>query len=80
MDTPALIQACVERINNQPTPQAVIVVEKGKFVVTEFNLKLESVTGNKCRIQVIRRDTEGEETDLPNTYAREGRPGRRTAR
>jgi len=34
VDTPALIENCVERLNNKPTPQATVVVEKGTFVVT----------------------------------------------
>ena len=39
VDTPALVKACVERISNRPNPQAVIVVEKGKFIVTQYTLE-----------------------------------------
>jgi type III restriction enzyme len=62
VDTPELVERCIERINNKPTPQAVIVVEKGQFVVTEYVLQLEMVLGSKCRLRVTRRDTEGNET------------------
>ncbi len=69
IDTPALIERCVERLNNLPTPQAVIVVEKGAFVVTEYTIKLERVSGEKARIQISRRDTDGGEMNVTNTYA-----------
>jgi len=68
VDTLDLIQKCIERINNKPTPTAVIVVEKGAFVVTEYTLQLERIIGNKARIQISRRDTDGSEMSSTNTY------------
>lgn len=69
IDTPALIERCVERLNNQATPQAVIVVEKGAFVVTEYTIKLERVSNGKARIQISRRDTDSSDMNVTNTYS-----------
>lgn len=68
IDTPMLIDRCIERISNKPTPQAVIVVEKGAFVVTEYTLKLERVQGKNARIEVSRRDTDGSEMTYTNSF------------
>jgi type III restriction enzyme len=62
IDTSKLVQECIGRINNKPTPQAVIVVEKGQFVVTEYVMQLEMALGNTCRLRVTKRDTDGNET------------------
>lgn len=59
VDTPALVRSCVERINNRPVPRAVIVVEKGEFVVTEYAIELLSVGGDSCKLRISVQDTLG---------------------
>ena len=68
IDTPQLIETCIERLDNQPTPQAVIVIEKGAFVVAEFRLRLEAVNGAKCRLRVSIRDTDDQESIFTHTF------------
>lgn len=68
IDTPTLVESCIERINNKPTPQDVIVVERGMFVVTEYVLQLEMALGSKCRLRVTKRDTENNETINVHTF------------
>ena len=68
VDTPALIAACVERINNRPTPNATIVVERGAFVVTEYTLELLSCSESGARIKLTRRDTQGNESLNTHTF------------
>ncbi|MBK8969087.1 MAG: DEAD/DEAH box helicase family protein [Lewinellaceae bacterium] len=60
VDTEALVQQCIEVLNNQrafPEPQ--IVVSKGRFVITEFALALQEVKTGLAQIQIRITDTEG---------------------
>jgi type III restriction enzyme len=68
VDTPALIENCVERLNNKPTPQATIVVEHGTFVVTEYCLELLSISQESCKIKISITDTLGNESMLTHTF------------
>ncbi|MGH7452718.1 MAG: DEAD/DEAH box helicase family protein, partial [bacterium] len=58
-DAAKLIEECVAKLNAQPFPEPVLVVEKGKFVVTRFVIKLESVNGNTAKLAVEISDTSG---------------------
>ena len=62
VDTPILIQDCVDRINNRPSPQAVIVVEKGAFVVTDYTLELLAVGSESCKLRITKKDTLGNDS------------------
>jgi type III restriction enzyme len=68
LDTPALVKACAERINNRPIPQSVIVVERGKFIVIEYTLDLISVSGQNCKMRVTTKDTLGNDTSVTHTF------------
>jgi type III restriction enzyme len=68
LDTPALIQACVERINNRPLPTALLVVERGDFVVTDYSLELLSVSGSTCKLSIRKQDTRGDEETRKLTF------------
>ena len=67
VDTPELVKTCVERISNRPNPQAVIVVEKGKFVVTEYNISLISAGAKTCKIKINTQDNQGNEDTHTHT-------------
>lgn len=66
IDTEALIQHCVDRLNNQTFPTPMTVVETGTFVQTQYVLQLEMVgaKGAKLNIEVV--NTDGER----NSYSR----------
>jgi len=59
IDTPALIEDCVARINKQSVPRAVIVVEKGRFIVTKYHISLESLSSDSCKLRIVQTDTQG---------------------
>jgi type III restriction enzyme len=61
LDTSALIQACVDRINAHPLPSALLVVERGDFVVTDYSLELLSVSDVTCKLSIRKQDTRGDE-------------------
>lgn len=61
LDTPTLIEECVARINNRPLPTAVVVVERGDFVVADYTLELLSVSEESCRLSIRKQDTLGNE-------------------
>ncbi len=58
IDTPELIRACVERLNAQTIPEPVLVVERGKFVVKRYTLRLEAVRGSVAMIEIEIADSE----------------------
>src|SRR5690606_27739873 len=68
VDTDVLVTHCVERINNKPIPESVIIVERGEYVVTSYELKLENVSGGKARISLRITDTTGKEQSLKDNY------------
>lgn len=61
VDTDALVQNCIERLNNRPLPTATLVVEKGAFIITDYTLTLESVSGQTCKLSLRKQDTRGDE-------------------
>lgn len=75
VDSAALVEACVERLNNRPVPQAVVVVERGDFVVTEYALELVSVSGAaaeaSARLRISKKDTLGNDSVSTQTFARQ---------
>ncbi len=70
LDTDALVQSCIERLNNRPLPAAVLVVEKGAFVITDYTLSLMSVSGDSCRLTLRKQDTRGDEETRTLTCTR----------
>lgn len=60
IDTPALVELCVEKLNNSSYPTPMIVVESGAYVVTRFTLLLESASAGQARISVESINTNDE--------------------
>ena len=60
LDTPMLIDACVERLNNQKFPEPVIEVTHGEFAPTHYQLKLDRVDGRGAWLQIEITRTDGE--------------------
>jgi type III restriction enzyme len=50
INTEELIENCIEELNSIEFPEPKIVLTKGKFVITEYTLQLESVQGDKAVI------------------------------
>jgi len=68
IDTPAFIVECVERLNNAPFPQPVIVIERGEYVMTNFTLTFEAIRGDAAKIRVQIADTRGNEREQVMYY------------
>jgi type III restriction enzyme len=59
IDTDRLIQDSINKLNDVIFPEPQIVLSRGKFVITEYTLSLESVSGDKATIRIETRNTEG---------------------
>lgn len=68
VDTPALIKRCTERINNKSMPATTIVVEKGDFVVVDYNISLVSVGDETCKLEVFVQDIRGDKKTTELTF------------
>jgi type III restriction enzyme len=68
VDTPQLVERCIERLNARPVPKTVIVVEKGQFIVTDYTLSLLSCGGETCKIRIATADTAGNESNVAHTF------------
>lgn len=68
IDTPALIDRCVERINNKSMPQATIVIEKGAFIVVDYKLSVVSISDEECKLNIATQDTRGEEENRTKIF------------
>ena len=72
VDTATLITQCVERLTNDTTPlKPIVVVERGEYVVTEYKLTLESVSGETAKIKVETASTAGTQSMFSDSF----RPG-----
>ena len=69
IDTPALIELCVERLTNDKTAlKPVIVVERGEYVVTEYRLTLLGVTAQGAKIKLETSSTAGQRAMFEQVY------------
>ncbi|RME47283.1 MAG: hypothetical protein D6796_07865, partial [Caldilineae bacterium] len=68
LDTNTLVKNCIKRINNRSLPGAVLVVEKGTFVVTDYTLELLAVSGETCELAILKQDTLRNRTTIERTY------------
>lgn len=64
IDTPTLIDECIVALNQAKFPQPVIVLTKGKFVITEFSIKLEAIIQGKAKITVTTENTLGQQSSI----------------
>lgn len=70
IDTPALVQLCIERLSNDTTVlRPIIVVERGQYVVTEFRLTLLSLTAQGARIKLETSSTAGQRGMFEQLYS-----------
>jgi type III restriction enzyme len=68
IDTPTLIDKCVERLNNATFPTPLVVVEKGRFVVVSYKLRLEEAQKDRARISADVSDTDGMSKSLRDWF------------
>lgn len=59
IDTDKLIEECVERFRTADFPEPVVVLTRGRFVITEFTIKLEKVKGDTATLYIEIKDTDG---------------------
>ncbi|HYV91511.1 MAG TPA: DEAD/DEAH box helicase family protein [Chitinophagales bacterium] len=70
IDDEQLIEAAVVKLNRTVFPESQIVITKGKFIITEFLFKLESVTGLAARITLEIKDTDGQVDTSSRNYVK----------
>jgi type III restriction enzyme len=58
IDTNKLITECISKLNVTEFLEARVVLSKGKFVITEYTLSLQSVSADKAKIRVDVRCTD----------------------
>ncbi len=68
IDTAALIETCIDRLDSAHFPQPIIVIESGEYVVTRFTLRLEAVSGGQARITVEAVSTNGDTSSDTKLY------------
>ncbi len=62
IDTKAVIDGVVQRFARELIPPPQVLVKKGKFVITHFEIKLLSVSGSRAQVEVSISDTLSQET------------------
>ncbi len=63
VDTNALVEECVAGLSKAKFPETVVVLTRGRFVVTEFTIRLDSVARDTAKITIEIKDTDGR-TDI----------------
>jgi type III restriction enzyme len=65
IDTEQLVTNCIAHLTIQQFPEPNIVVVKGRFVMTTFEIKLKDVVGEVVKLEIRKTDSNGNE-DLFN--------------
>jgi type III restriction enzyme len=67
IDTDALIEECVERLKKADFPEPVVVLTRGRFVITEFSIRLDRAARGTANITLEIKDTDGrtDTTQMP---------------
>lgn len=65
VNTEDLIKKCINNLNAVDFPEPKIVLTKGRFIITEYIIRLESVQGDKATICLQTRSTEKNQDDNP---------------
>ena len=63
VNTEDLIKKCINNLNAADFPEPKIVLTKGRFIITEYMIRLESVQGDKATICLQTRSTEKNQDD-----------------
>ena len=61
IDSEALIEKCIASVKAAQMPEPQIVVTKGKFVITEYQIELVSVSAKTAKLKISITDTSGNE-------------------
>lgn len=67
--TTDLIKECEARFKTKQFPQPQIVITKGKFIITDFTLRLGEVVGERAKIEIIIKDTDGQEKTTKQNFS-----------
>jgi type III restriction enzyme len=59
IETPSLVQTCIQRLNNASFPEPTIVITRGRYVVTTYRLELLSVGSMVATLRLSKEDSTG---------------------
>jgi len=70
IDTDSLIKECILKLNSPNTkfPESQIIITRGKFVITELQLKLNKVSVGLAQIDLIISDTDGVNKNISGAW------------
>jgi type III restriction enzyme len=60
IDTDSLITECVTALNNTLFPEPSIIITRGEYVITSYDISLVEVKGNYAFIRIDKNNTQGE--------------------
>ncbi|MCS3856416.1 MULTISPECIES: DEAD/DEAH box helicase family protein [Salinibacter] len=61
VDTDEIVEECTKRLNAQSFPDTKLLVQRGKFVRTQYEFELEKAQGEEAKIRYHLEDTKGSE-------------------
>ncbi len=68
IDTEALIQECLEHLNNREFPKPILVVQEGEYVKTTLKLHLVEIKEDQAEIRIEIEDTRGRKNVLTDLF------------
>jgi type III restriction enzyme len=68
IDSEKLIKDCISKINSQQFPEPQIVITKGKFVMTDFNIELLKTRKDEVNLKIEIKNTDNEETKIERWF------------
>ncbi|MBE2196011.1 MAG: DEAD/DEAH box helicase family protein [Anaerolinea sp.] len=68
IDSDLLVERCIEKLNNAQYPLPMVVVERGRYVVTKFTLVLKAIHGTQVTIAFSAVNTNDEKVSREEKY------------
>lgn len=68
INTEELVKECIALLNQQQYPEPQIVIDKGKFVITEIKLELKEVKAKLAKINISISDTDNNVTTFERWF------------
>ncbi|KAA5542332.1 restriction endonuclease [Adhaeribacter rhizoryzae] len=70
VDSEELVKTCIAKLSIQKFPEPNIVVVKGKFVMTQFEIKLIGVVNETVKLEIRKTDSNGNEDLFKRNFRR----------
>ena len=68
VDSNLLVMACINKLNTKQFPEPMLVISKGRFIMTEFIITLIKIEAGLARLKIEINDTDGNKSNAEHWF------------